>query len=195
MENILNFSNLILLLVAGYMILHMIITTPVSSYNFSSVMRLVLMVFFFGMFLIGTIVATSEYKYRSKGIVTYAKPIDFKIKTETNFFNKEEFIVVYEFQDSNGIYVKNRATVNKFEWQLMKSVKDSTLKIIYVPGESYKNKLEGEDSYYTALMFVITGIIGMLSTLLKRRKFIHKALTYREMAKTSTARYRKPGEY
>lgn len=195
MENILNFSNLILLLVAGYMILHMIITTPVSSYNFSSILRLVLMVFFFGMFLIGTIVATSEHKYRSKGVITYAKPIDFKTKLESNFFSKEEFIVIYEFQDNNGIYVKNRATVNKFEWQLMKSVKDSTLKIVYVPGESYKNKIEGDDSYYTALLFVITGIVGMLATLLKRRKFLHKALTYREMAKTSTVRYRKPGEY
>jgi hypothetical protein len=195
MENILNFSNLMLLLVAGYMILHMIITTPVSSYTFSSVVRLVLIVFFFGMFLIGTIVATSEYKYRSKGIVTYAKPIDFKTKTETNFFDKQEFIVIYEFQDSNGIFVKNRANVTQFEWQLMKSVKDSTLKIIYIPGESYNNKLEGDDSYYKALMFVITGIIGMLSTLLKRMRFTHKALTYKEMAKSSTVRYRKPGEY
>lgn len=195
MENILNFTNLILLLVAGYMVLHMVITTPVSSYNFNSVLRLVLMVFFFGMFLIGTIVATSEYKYRSKGIVTYAKPIEFKTKVESNFFNKEEFIVVYQFQDNNGIYIQNSAHVNKFEWQLMKSVKDSTLKIIYVPGESYKNKLEGDDSYYTALMFVLTGIAGILGALLKRRKFIHKALTYKEMAKTSTVRYRKPGEY
>lgn len=186
----LNLVNTVILLVAGYMILHMLLTTPVSSYNFSSVVKLTLMIICTGVFLTGSVIATESHKFRSEGAVTYATPVEFTSVLSSEAFTNVDYRIKYSYQDKNGISHSSTTSVSEYEWQLLKVSSDPKLKIVYLESQPEKSKLESEDSYYVGLMLATSGILGFLGILLRRKryKFVTRSVT--QMAGDSGIQYK-----
>lgn len=169
--------NVILILMAVYFTLNTISLASISRYNFSSIVRLVLVFFFIGVFLTGIVIATNEHKYRTEGAVLYAQVSDFSSRITSEIFNDVEYTAKYSFVGKHGGSYSSTATLSQYEWELLKTLPDPKVKIVYLESNPEKSKLESQDDYYLGCFMALFGIIGAVGTLLKKRKIIYNVST------------------
>lgn len=177
-----NLVNLILCLIVVYMVLHLIVSTPIGSYSFKSAIRLLALVCCSAILIAGAIFMANEMRFSRSGIVTNAEISDHEtIIKQTLAQNTEvEYKVRYSFNDANNISYTGEAFVDKYTWEMSQLNPNKKLKVVYINDEPSINRNLKQSQFSQALAMLIIGFAGLLTSLLiKTRGSVYSYKPYK----------------
>jgi hypothetical protein len=177
-----NLATLVVCLIVIYMTLHMILSTPVVSYNFKSGVRLASLLGCTGIFIFGAVMLVDELRFSRGGVVANAVIKDriSEVQATLTQGSKATYKVRYEFNDQNNVSYQGIAEVDKYIWDMSQLNPDRKLKIVYMNDNPSLSRNFDKANWSQALLFLAIGLSGLMFSLLKKNKFIYYHSRYVE---------------
>ncbi len=174
-----NFVNLVLCLIVAYMTLHMIVSTPITSYNFRSGMRFFSLIACAVLFIVGAVYMSNEIQFSHRGVVTNAEIKGHETLISRSWLQNSavEYKVTYSFSDVNNISYMGEAIVDRYTWEMAQLNPNRKIKVVYLGDDPSVSRNIENSNYIQALAMIIIGCSGLLFSMWYRRGGLY---TYRQ---------------